>query len=176
VIVLQTERLLLREWIPECWTLFKPLVVDPRVIRYIHQGGPWPDERIEKRVDQYIEYGRTRGWHLWPVIHRADSRLIGFCGFSDGFPPDVEIGWRLLPEYWGQGLATEIARATLDHGFRTWDFPRVIAVAQTANRASIRVMEKIGMTFDGSFDDRGVEVVRYVAVNPRNSRALPCAG
>jgi ribosomal-protein-alanine N-acetyltransferase len=167
MIVLETERLYLREWVPDDWLRLQPLVVDPRVVKYIRQGGPWTDERIERRVQQYIEYGRTRGWHLWPVVHRADARLIGFCGFSDGFPPDVEMGWRLLPEYWGQGLATEAATATLEHGFRTWNFPRVIAVAQTPNRASIRVMEKIGMTYDGTFEHEGVEVVRYVAESPR---------
>jgi len=166
MIVLETERLFLREWVPDDWVRFKPLVVEPRVIRYINQGGPWPDSKIENRVRQYIHFGQIRGWHLWPVIHRADATLIGFCGFSDGFPPDVEIGWRLLPQYWGQGLATEAAQATLDYGFRTWNFSRVIAVAQAPNRASIRVMEKIGMTFDGTFDDRGTEVVRYVARNP----------
>lgn len=168
MIVLETERLFVREWVPDDWVRFKPLVVDPQIIQYINQGGPWPDERIEKRVGEYIAFGQTRGWHLWPVIHRADAKLIGFCGFSDGFPPDVEIGWRLLPEYWGQGLATEAAKATLGHGFKTWNFPRIIAVAQTPNRASIRVMEKIGMSFDSTFDDRGVEVVRYVVENPRH--------
>lgn len=167
MIVLETERLYLREWVPDDWLRFKPLVVDPRVVKYIQQGEPWTDERIELRVQQYIQYGRTRGWHLWAVIHRGDARLIGFCGFSDGFPPDVEIGWRLLPDYWGQGLATEAATATLEYGFHTWHFPRVIAVAQAPNRASIRVMEKIGMTFDGSFDQNGIQLVRYVAENPR---------
>jgi RimJ/RimL family protein N-acetyltransferase len=167
VIVFEKQRLYLREWVPDDWVRFKPLVVDPRVVKYIHQGGPWPDERIEKRVLEYIHFGRTRGWHLWPVIHRADAMLIGLCGFSDGFPPDVEIGWRLLPDYWGRGLATEAAKATLEYGFRTWNFPRVIAVAQTPNRASIRVMEKIGMTFDNAFIHKGAEVVRYVVENAR---------
>jgi ribosomal-protein-alanine N-acetyltransferase len=48
--------------------------------------------------------------------------LIGFCGFSDEFPPDVEIGWRFLPEYWGKGLATEAAKAVMRYGFDTFGF------------------------------------------------------
>jgi ribosomal-protein-alanine N-acetyltransferase len=167
MIVLETERLYLREWVPDDWLRFKPLVVDPRVVEYIKPGEPWSDDRIENRVREYIQLSQTRGWILWPVIHRADTKLIGFCGFSDGFPPDVEIGWRLLPEYWGQGLATEAATATLEYGFATWNFPRVIAVAQDLNRASIRVMEKIGMTFDGMFIHEDAEVVRYAVENPR---------
>ena len=102
MIVLETDRLYLRQWVPDDWQRFKPLVVDPRVIRYIHANDIWSDERIAKRVLEYIQFGQTRGWQLWPVIHRNDSKLIGLCGFSDGFPPDVEIGWRLLPEYMGQ--------------------------------------------------------------------------
>lgn len=171
MIVLETERLNLRDWVPDDWVRFKPLVVDPRVVKYINQGRTWSDAKIENRVREYIEVGLTRGWNLWPVIHRADAKLIGFCGFSDGFLPDVEIGWRLLPDYWRQGLATEAAEATLDYGFCRWNSPRVIAIAQIPNRASIRVMEKIGMQFDGTFDDRGTEVVRYDVSNPRRVTA-----
>ncbi len=88
MIVLETERLFLREWVPDDWVRFKPLVVDSRVIQYINQCGPWPDERIEKRVTEYIEFGRTRGWHLWPVIQCAEAKLIDICGFSDGYDPE----------------------------------------------------------------------------------------
>jgi RimJ/RimL family protein N-acetyltransferase len=100
------------------------------------------------------------------VIHREDAELIGFCGFWDGFAPEVEIGWRLRPEYWGRGLATEAATAVMEYGFRRWGFPRLIAVAQPANAASIRVMEKLGMEFERSFLHDGFEVVRYARSNP----------
>jgi len=70
-------------------------------------------------IDKGIEVAKTRGWILWPVIHRDDAVLIGFCGFSDEFPPDVEIGWRFLPDYWGKGLATEAAKAVMQYGFDT---------------------------------------------------------
>jgi [ribosomal protein S5]-alanine N-acetyltransferase len=164
--LLETERLFLRDWVPDDWVRFKPLATDPRVLRYIGTGEPWPDERIRQFVDRGIERAGTRGWILWPVIHREDSTLIGFCGFGDGFPPDVEIGWRLRPEYWGKGYATEAARAVLGHGFATYRFPRVVSVAQPANRASIRVMEKLGMSFEASFVHQGIGVVRYAIRNP----------
>ena len=73
-------------------------------------------------IDKGIEVAKTRGWILWPVIHRDDAVLIGFCGFSDEFPPDVEIGWRFLPDYWGKGLATEAAKAVMRYGFDTFGF------------------------------------------------------
>ena len=166
MVILETERLLLRHWVPEDWQRFKPLATDPRVLKYIGTGEPWSDERIQQFVQRGIERAETLGWILWPVIHRQDDVLIGFCGFSDGFPPDVEIGWRLLPDYWGKGLATEAATAVLHHGFRTFQFERVISVAQPANRASIRVMEKLGMRLEKSFLHRGLDHVCYVKENP----------
>ena|SRR5437773_2869231 len=166
MVVLETERLLLRHWEPDDWKHFKPLATDPRVLQYIGTGEPWSDERIQQFVNGGIEAAKTRGWILWPLIHREDGVLIGFCGFSDGFPPDVEIGWRLLPDYWGRGLATEAATAVLRYSFDTWHFNRVISVAQPANRASLRVMDKLGMSFERSFFHRGVEVVCFAKENP----------
>ena len=165
MIIVRTDRLLVRQWVPDDWKRLRPLMTDPRVLAYIGRGEPWPDERIRRFVDGGIEKAATRGWVLWPVVHEADAELVGFCGFNDGFPPDVEIGWRLLPAYWGRGLATEAARAVLDYGFRTFGFPRVISVAQPANVASIRVMEKIGMHFDRRFVHDGIEVVSYAIEN-----------
>jgi RimJ/RimL family protein N-acetyltransferase len=107
MVILETERLFLRDWVPDDWKPFRPLATDPRVLRYIGRGVPLSDERIQAFVNGGIETARSRGWILWPVIHRADAELIGFCGFADGFAPDVEIGWRFRLEYWGQGLATE---------------------------------------------------------------------
>ena len=92
--------------------------------------------------------------------------MIGFCGFWDGFAPDVEIGWRLLPKYWGQGLATEAATAVMEYGFRRWGFLRLISLAQTENKASIRIMQKLGMEFERCFQHEGIEVVRYSKANP----------
>jgi len=165
VIVLQTERLYLRQWVPADRVRFKPLLIDPRVTQYVPQRD-WTDEKIEDRIHEYIQQSQSRGWALWPVIHRADARFIGFCGFGEEDSSEIGIGWRFLPEYWGQGLATEAAAATLQLGFAKWGFPRVVAHAQKPNAASIRVMAKIGMACDGVCDHEGIEIVRYVIDNP----------
>jgi len=73
----------------------------------------------------------------------------------------TEIGWRLAPEFWGQGLATEAASGALEHGFQTLGFQRVIATVQAANAASIRVIEKLGMQHESSFQRNGREVLTY---------------
>jgi RimJ/RimL family protein N-acetyltransferase len=165
MVLLETERLFLRQWVPDDWKRFKPLGTDPRVLEYLHTE-PWSDERIQRFINRGIEVAKTRGWILWPVIHREDAALIGFCGFSDEFPPDVEIGWRFLPEYWGRGLATEMATAVMNYGFNTFRFDRLVSVAHPANRRSIRVMEKLGMTFERRFVHKGIEVVGYTKANP----------
>jgi RimJ/RimL family protein N-acetyltransferase len=168
MIVVETERLLVRQWVSDDWERLLPLMTDPRVLRHIGDGRPWPEERVRRFVDGGIEKARSRGWVLWPVVHRASAELIGFCGFDDGFAPEVEIGWRLLPDYWGRGLATEAARAVMDYGFRAFGFPRLISVAQPENRASIRVMEKLGMRYERGFVHEGAAVVSFAKVNPQH--------
>jgi ribosomal-protein-alanine N-acetyltransferase len=172
VIILETPRLIVRRWVPDDWKRFRTLFTDPRVMQYIGDGRPWSDARIRQWVEESIEAETTRGWVLWPLVHREVSEVIGFCGFWHGFPPDVEMGWRLLPEYWGQGLMTEVAQALIELGFKTYRFDRLIAVAQPANIASIRVMEKIGMTFERAFKHQGIDVVSYARENPAKSDKL----
>lgn len=167
MVLLETERLYLRDWVPDDWKRYKPLATDPRVLKYIGHGEPSTDERIKRFVCGGIEKAKTRGWILWPVIHREDAELIGFCGFGDGFPPDVEMGWRLRPEYWGQGLATEIARAVMDYGWQRFRFDRLVSVIHPENKASIRVAEKLGMAPETTFVHQGIEVLRYAKANPR---------
>lgn len=166
MIICETKNLYLREWLPDDWEPFRPLATDPRVLRYIGQGTPLSDEQIQNRVQYWLQATAQRGWSIWPVIYRKNNELIGFCGFGDGFLPDVEIGWRLKPEYWGQGLATEAASAVLDYGFQRWNFPRLISVAQPENKASLRVMEKLGMQFEQAFSHEGLPVVRYAISHP----------
>jgi len=168
--ILETERLIIRDWKFSDWKQCKPLATDPRVLKYIPPHEPWSDQRIQDFVRQAIELNESRGWILWPVIHRRDNRLIGTCGFWHSFLPDVEIGWRLHPDYWGRGLMTEAASSVLQYGWQRFDFPQVIAVAQTDNAQSIRIMQKLSMTFDKTFIHQGIEVVRYVIDSPSVSK------
>jgi ribosomal-protein-alanine N-acetyltransferase len=170
MILVETERLFVRQWVPDDWKRFRPLGTDPRVLEFLN-AEPWSDERIQRFINKGIEVAKTRGWILWPVIHREYALLIGFCGFSDEFPPDVEIGWRFLPEYWGKGLATEAARAVMQYGFDRFGFRRLVCVPQAGNWRSIRVAEKLGMAFERRFIHKGNEVVCYTKDNPSGKEA-----
>lgn len=164
--ILETDRLTIRDWKLSDWEQVRPLAADPRVRRYMPPDEPWTKERIQGLVRQTIELGNSRGWILWPVIHREDDLLIGTCGFWHTFLPDIEISWRLHPDYWGQGLMTEAASAILRYGWERFDFARVIAVARKDNKQSISIMQKLDMVFDTRFVHQGAEVVRYAILNP----------
>jgi len=93
---------------------------------------------------------------------KEGRRLIGFCGLQPLPETDeIEIGWWLARAWWGRGLATEAARAALHEGFTRAGLDRIVAIAQPANTASIRIMEKLGMRFERMTESRGVPVAMY---------------
>lgn len=159
-----------RDWNAADLEPFHSICSDPSVMQFVGDGEPWSRERTEQFVARAREMSQTLGFCRWPVIDKSCSALIGFCGFlpaSDG----AEIGWRLAKEYWGRGLATEAARAVLNHGFETLGFQRVIATVQSPNRASIRVVEKLGMKPESSFLRNGRTVILFSIDHP--SRCHP---
>ena len=110
----------------------------------------------------FIEKVRARERNGLPsqfaLLDRPDERLIGYCGFFAQVVDDVEeleIGYRLHPDYWGQGLATEAARAVRDHGFNELHLPRLISLIHPDNAASRRVAEKNGMSLEKKTVFRG---------------------
>jgi ribosomal-protein-alanine N-acetyltransferase len=160
--LIETPRLRLRPWVADDVPRFRPIAQDARVMRYIGSGETWIDPRIEAFVKRQIELQQQLSFSLWPLIHQVDGTFIGFCGLQPlGDTGDIEIGWWLAAAYWGQGLATEAARAVLSRGLDELGLSRIVAIAQPANEASINVMRKIGMTLERPMTWRGVEVVQY---------------
>jgi RimJ/RimL family protein N-acetyltransferase len=136
---------------------------DPEVTRYI--TGPWRD-RLEHR--RLVEFRITRpypaGLGYWSIRLRSDpQRFVGWVMLipDHGIGPDVEIGWRLVRKAWGRGIATEAARRVLTHAFAMVELPRVVADIASANRASQRVAEKIGMERVESMGNRGGRYDRF---------------
>lgn len=163
--ILTTERLFLDRWQPSDWTMLRPIATDPEVMRYITGGVPWTDEQIQLFVDRQVKLDAERGFCRWKLLLRLEREMIGFCGV--GFwrdAPDPEIGWWLGREYWGRGLATEAARAALRHAFEQAKLGRIISIARPENTASIRIMEKLGMTRECEFESEGLRLVRYACV------------
>ena len=162
-VILETNRLRFATWIKEDWKEFQKIATDPLVVRYLGTGEPWPEERIKEFVDRQCENWEKHGICLWKVLPKDSDTLIGICGLQN-LPegPDVEIGWWLAPAYWGKGSGhgSSSARAWLT-ALMSASFERIVAIAQAANRDSLRVMEKIGMRFEREAVHRGIRVVVY---------------
>ncbi|MCA9174312.1 MAG: GNAT family N-acetyltransferase [Planctomycetales bacterium] len=155
-----TNRLSFRAWLDDDLDRFHDICSDPRVMEHVGNGEVWSRQQAAQFIQSATGTLREQGFCQWPVFHKSDHRLIGYCGFvKTGIAP--EIGWRLSPEYWGKGLATEAARAILQYGFETLRFNCVVATVQAANAASIRVIDKLGMQLEDRFDRAGREVRIY---------------
>ena len=156
----ETDRLAFREWNDGDLDRFHAICSEPRVMQFVSDGQAWTRNRTGQFIQSASDMLREHGFCQWPLIRKSDGKLIGYCGFVNS-DDESEIGWRLASEYWGNGLATEAARAVLTHGIQTLGFPRVIATVQAANVASIRVIEKLGMTLVENFDRDGRAVLVY---------------
>lgn len=159
---LETERLILGTWQSSDWAEFRPIATDPEVMRYITGGLPWSEELIRSFVDRQVHLYRDRGFCRWKLVEKATGGVIGFCGV--GFwrdAPDPEIGWWLARRCWGRGLATEAATVALRDAFERVQLDRIISVAMPANKASRRIMEKLGLEFECEFENEGARLVRY---------------
>lgn len=154
---LRTERLILRKWRDEDLDPFAVLNSDPEVMQFM----PKLLSRNEcaARIQGIRDHFREHGFGLWAVEVRGVIPFVGFVGlsiprFEAPFAPCVEIGWRLAREAWGQGFATEAARAAVTFGFHEVGLPEILSYTVPDNVRSRRVMERIGMTHDpaGDFD------------------------
>ena len=115
-------------------------------------------EEIERSLASF----ETQGFGQWAIALKNHDALIGFCGyraFHD--PPELQLIYGLAPAFWGRGFTTEAALAMLHYGFETLGFDEVIASTDVPNRASIRVMEKIGMTFQKQVLIDGLDTIYY---------------
>ncbi|MEO8554133.1 MAG: GNAT family N-acetyltransferase [Kofleriaceae bacterium] len=153
--MLETARLILRDWREEDIPTFAAMCADPDVMRHFPRLLSYDEAATMARR---IRTGLARdGWGLWAVEIKDGAPFIGFVGLTkpDFRPNDedvVEIGWRLAPTAWGQGYATEAARAALAFGFTTLALPQIVSFTVPANLPSQRVMERIGMTRDPAAD------------------------
>src|SRR5262249_4011706 len=159
VIVLETERLILRRLEMGDLDDLARLYADPEVRRHFPEG-VLSREETQEELEWFLNGHPERSeLGLWATIHRATGVFIGRCGLLpwdiDGVA-EVEVAYLIDPEYQGQGLATEAAAGVRDHAFDALGLERLICLITPGNDASAKVAEKIGMRFEreGS-DDEG---------------------
>lgn len=168
--IIQTSRLWLRPFAPEDVDVLHRLWTDPDVRRYL-----WDDKIIERdraagEVEDSIASFEANGFGMWVVMLAGATEVSGFGGFRRfGSPPDKkELMYGVAPRLWGRGYATEIAEALLRFGFERLGEHRLWARTDPPNVASMRVMEKAGMTFVGREREGDLEVVTYVKERSSN--------
>src|SRR5688572_7247933 len=131
MIVVETDRLFVRHVHVADLEAMAALFADPEVMHFGPglQTREWTRTWLRGCLEDYHE---KWGFGLWAVVHREDSSVIGYCGLTRhealAGAPEIEIGYRLKPAYWGRGLATEAARAVVDHAFRVLCLARLVAV------------------------------------------------
>jgi len=148
-IILTTERLRLRPWRPEDLPRFAALNADPRVME--HFPKLLTSEESDRQAAGIAEHFRRHAFGFWAVEVIGVADFVGFVGlsiptFEAHFTPCVEIGWRLAFDHWKHGYATEAARAAVDCGFRRLGLAEIVAFTVPANRRSMAVMQRLGMT------------------------------
>lgn len=157
-VVLSTPRLLLRTFRRADLPLYAALNAHPEVAKYL--GGALSREESDDIAEWANERYAAEGLGLLAIERREDGAFLGMCGLHHlrDRPDDVEVGWRLAYEHWGNGYATEAATGWLDHGFDTLGLPRVISVTDPPNLPSLAVMRRLGLTFleEAVITDNGV--------------------
>ena len=145
--ILETDRLLLREFVPGDVNALAAVISDPETMRF------YPEPYDRTGVESWIERNRRRyrddGHGLWAMVLKSSGEVIGDCGLTrqsvDGVD-EIEIGYHVRRDQWGRGLAPEAARACRDYGFERLDAERLISLIRPENFPSRRVAEKVGLT------------------------------
>jgi ribosomal-protein-alanine N-acetyltransferase len=141
------------------------LLRDPKVAATLSLTGQPPSEdEVRAGLIEAIGHWELHDFGLWLLHDRSDGRLVGRGGLQHTFLrglDEVEVAWAIVPERWGNGLATELARAAIDAAFGALSLPEVIAYSLSGNHASRRVMEKCGFLLVGPFESEGVTQVLY---------------
>jgi ribosomal-protein-alanine N-acetyltransferase len=177
---IETARLRLRPLALDDVDDLHRIMTDPDVRRYLWDDRAMTREEAQSVIRDSVGSFATRGFGLWMVIQVGSGALLGFCGLRcagdppevdapEGDPPEVELLYCLVPSHWGRGLATEAARAALRYGFEENGIERIVAGADAANEASVRVMERAGMTFQKRATSGQRELV-YFAITRQQFR------
>jgi ribosomal-protein-alanine N-acetyltransferase len=164
MIILETERLVLRRLLPDDLDRLFELYRDPEIRRYFPEGTLTYEETKEELEWFLNGHPEHPELGLWATIHKETGQFIGRCGllpWTIHGRAEVEVAYLLAKEYWGQGLATEAAQAIVDYAFDRLHLTRLICMIYAENQASIGVATRIGMTFESEEEDEAGPYLLY---------------
>jgi RimJ/RimL family protein N-acetyltransferase len=148
--VIETPRLILRRWKDSDRPAFAAICADPEVMQWL--GGVLTPEQAGQRIDRVEATFEALGYGRFLVERKSDGAFLGWCGVMpchESVTPiagQPEIGWRLVTTAWGEGYATEAARAALDDAFARVGLAEVLAYTSKANLRSQAVMQRLGLS------------------------------
>ena len=164
---LETDRLLLRQFLETDVDLYARIAADPEVMRYIGTGQTLTREETWRSVAAALGHWVLRGYGLYAVEEKATGTFIGRIGLynPEGWP-GLEAGWLLGRQHWGRGYATEGAQAVVRMAYESVGATHLISLIQSENAASIRVAEKLGAIRESTIEMNGRPVHIYAYGGP----------
>ena len=148
---LESARLVIRTFEPQDAEPWLAMVTDPAVRRFLPSGPVPTMETFQSAIERRHTMERERGYAMWAVDVKATGAFVGQCGLQpvERTGPEVELAYHFNQASWNKGYATEAAMAVLAHGLGPIGLDRVIAVVVPENIGSWRVLEKVGMRYEG---------------------------
>jgi RimJ/RimL family protein N-acetyltransferase len=161
---IETARLLLRPFVEADLDDYTRLIfADAEVMRYLPKRDLTPRDRAERTIAIFAEHWSHYGLGAWAVTDKLTGEFMGHCGL--GPVPEageIEVLYSLGQAYWGRGVATEAARASVRFGFEQAKLGRLIALAVSENIGSRRVMEHLGFVYEKDAHYFGLDLASYV--------------
>lgn len=172
---IETERLLIRPFTLEDIEPSYAMNLDAEVSKYTADGGVVSKAEIERRIIENVfgDYEK-HGFGRLAVELKGENKFIGFTGLK--YLEDlkeVDLGYRFMKAYWGKGIATESARASVKLGFETLRLNKLIAMALPENTSSIRVLEKLNFSFEKDIIEGNQQARLYSLLNTNANRSKP---
>ena len=159
---LSTRRLTLRAFTEQDVAPLYRVLGEEDVLHYFPNPDPPALDRVQNMIARQLAHWEEHRYGWWAVVSRADPALIGWAGLQ--FLPETtetEVAYLLSQACWGRGFATEAALASVRYGFETLGLERIVAIAHVDNKASQRVIQKLGMSLVDQVHLWGIESYRY---------------
>lgn len=167
--MIETQRLTIREFTQDDFDDFASLVADPEVMRFSLKGPLDQQEAKKYFQSRILAHYQENGFGLWALVLKEEKTLIGFAGLItqeiEG-KKKIELAYRLLPTYWGRGLASEAANAISEYAFTKLQLKDLISIIDTANHRSLLLAKRLGMNSLKKTQFHGFEVFVYARSNP----------
>ena len=168
---LTTARLVLRGFTEDDVDPLHRILSDADVLRYFPDPNPPPRERVQKIIAHQLQHWEQHGNGWWALEPRSNKGLIGWSGLQFiSETAEVEVGYLLGKPFWGQGLATEAAQASVRYGFEQLGLETIVAIVHPQNIASQRVAEKLGLSFVDRTRYFGMDCYHYMMERPSGLR------